>query len=70
MVQTVDKSKLTEEQLVAVEKQEEAQSELLASLKKDRQDLVAEFDGDTDLKKKVLITGIKKISVLGVIKYH
>lgn len=28
------------------------------------------FDGDTDLKSKVLIDGIKKISVLGVIKYH
>ena len=31
---------------------------------------MAEFDDDSDLTKKVLISGIKKISVLGVIKYY
>jgi hypothetical protein len=39
-------------------------------LRKERQNLVAEFDGETDLKSKTLISGIKKITVLGVIKYH
>ena len=29
-----------------------------------------EFDQETDLKSKTLISGIKKITVLGVIKYH
>jgi hypothetical protein len=43
---------------------------MMRDLKKDRDDLVAEFDDSSDLSKKVLITGIKKISVLGVIKYH
>lgn len=32
--------------------------------------MVAEFDDDTDLRKKIIVSGIKKISVLGVIKYH
>ena len=54
-----DRSKLSVENLKALETQEAAQQELLASLKKERQDLVAEFDGETDLKRKVLITGIK-----------
>ena len=43
---------------------------MLEKLKKDRSDLVAEFDDESDLKRKVLIQGIKKICVLGVIKYH
>ena len=39
-------------------------------LKQERDDLVAEFDKDTDLKSKILISGVHKVSVLGVIKYH
>ena len=39
-------------------------------LKAERDDLVAEFDKDTDLKTKIIIDGIHKVSVLGVIKYH
>ena len=54
-----DRSKLSVENLKALEIQEDAQKELLESLKKERQDLVSEFDGETDLKRKVLITGIK-----------
>ena len=44
--------------------------QLMDKLKKQREDVVAEFDNDTDLKSKVVVDGIKKISVLGVIKYH
>lgn len=58
-ISNIDRSKLSQEEVTALETQENAQSELLASLKKERQDLVKEFDGDTDLKSKVLITGIK-----------
>jgi len=42
----------------------------MAELKKDRDDIVAEFDENTDLSKKIVIEGIKKICVLGIIKYH
>lgn len=66
----LDLAKLTPEQIKAIETQQIAQQKLLSKLKEDRQNVVAEFDGDTDLKSKVLIDGIKKISVLGVIKYH
>jgi len=31
----------------------------LAKLKQDRQDVVAEFDDDTDLRKKIIVSGIK-----------
>jgi len=42
----------------------------MAELKAERDGLVAHFDRDTDLKEKMLITGIHKVSVLGMIKYH
>lgn len=61
------KRKLAEEALQA---QETAAKELLDELKAERDELVAEFDADTDLKSKILIDGVKKVSVLGVIKYH
>ena len=51
----IDRSKLSEEQRNALETQEAAQKELLASLKSERENLVSEFDGETDLKSKVLI---------------
>lgn len=55
----IDRSELTEEQLNALELREEAQKKLIAKLKQERQDLVSEFDEDTDLTKKVVISGIK-----------
>ena len=42
----------------------------MEELKADRDDLIAEFDAETDLKSKMLITGIRKVSVLGMMKYH
>ena len=51
----VDRKDLTEEQIQALDVQEEAQRKMLQTLKKDRSDLVAEFDDESDLKKKVLI---------------
>ena len=47
------------EQVKAIELREEAQKELMAKLKQERQDLVSEFDEDTDLTKKVILSGIK-----------
>ena len=44
--------------------------QLLDKLKKERDGVVSEFNEDTDLRSKVIITGVQKISVLGVIKYH
>ena len=58
-LKNVDRSQLNAEQVKAIEQQEEAQKQLLAQLKQDRQDLIAEFDEDTDLKKKVIVSGIK-----------
>ena len=43
---------------------------MLDELKSERDELVAEFDKDTDLKSKMLVQGVHKVSVLGVIKYH
>ena len=60
---------LSKRQMVA-QVQQEAQRELLEELKAERDDLVAEFDGDTDLKSKMLVQGVQKVSVLGIIKYH
>ena len=39
-------------------------------MKAERDELVAEFDRDTDLKEKILIDGVQKVCVLGIIKYH
>jgi len=50
---------MTPEQITAIEQQEDAQKQLLAQLKKERKDLVAEFDEETDLKQKVIVEGIK-----------
>ena len=50
--------------------QEKASKELLEELKSERDDLVAEFDAETDLKSKTILKGVHKVSVLGVIKYH
>lgn len=58
-LKNVDRSQLSEEEVRAIERQEDAQKKLLAQLKQERQDLVAEFDEDTDLKKKIIVSGIK-----------
>ena len=39
-------------------------------MKAERDELVAHFDKDSDLKEKILIEGVQKVCVLGVIKYH
>ena len=39
-------------------------------MKAERDELVAYFDKDTDLKEKILIEGVQKVCVLGMIKYH
>ena len=39
-------------------------------MRDERNALVERFDKDTDLNEKILISGISKICVLGVIKYH
>ena len=52
------------------EAQELATREIMDELRQEREDLVAEFDKDTDLKRKILIDGVHKVSVLGIIKYH
>ena len=43
----------------ALDLQENAQKELLAQLRKERKELMDEFDDDSDLSKKILIKGIK-----------
>ena len=53
-----------------MELQEMASRELIDEMREERAELVQKFDKDTDLKQKMLITGVHKISVLGVIKYH
>jgi len=55
---------------MVVEVQEQASRELMEELKGERDDLLAEFDEQTDLKSKMLIQGIHKVTVLGMIKYH
>ena len=42
----------------------------MAELKSDRDSIIAEFDENSDLSRKIVIEGIKKICVLGTIKYH
>jgi len=59
-----------QKRLMRIEVQEQASKELMDEMKAEREELIAHFDKDTDLKQKVLIKGVQKISVLGVIKYH
>lgn len=42
----------------------------MEELKSDRDELLAEFDSETDLKSTMLISGISKVCVLSMIKYH
>ena len=42
----------------------------MEELKEERDELLAEFSEETDLKSKMLIQGIHKVTVLGMIKYH
>ena len=55
---------------MAMQVQEQASKELLEELKSERDELVAHFDQDTDLQQKILIQGIQKVCVLGVIRHH
>jgi hypothetical protein len=54
----------------ALKVQKEASKEIMNELLQERADLVAKFDRDTDLKSKMIISGIPKIATLGVIRYH
>ena len=67
---TTDGEDGTSRRDLMLQAQEKASKELLEELKAERDELVAEFDQDTDLKSKILLTGIHKVSVLGMIKYH
>jgi hypothetical protein len=42
----------------------------MEEMKQERDKLIEHFNKDTDLKEKILLTGVKKICVLGMIKYH
>ena len=67
---TTDGEDGTSRRQMMLQAQESASMELLEELKAERDGLVAEFDKDTDLKQKMIISGIHKVSVLGIIKYH
>jgi len=43
---------------------------MMEEMKTERDKLIERFDKDKDLKEKVILTGVKKICVLGMIKYH
>jgi hypothetical protein len=43
---------------------------MMEEMKAERDKLIEHFNKDTDLKEKILITGVKKVCVLGMIKYH
>jgi len=43
---------------------------MMEEMKAERESLIEHFNKDTDLKEKILITGVKKVCVLGMIKYH
>lgn len=61
-----------EEGTTALQKrsQEEAYGAMMEEMKAERDKLIEHFNKDTDLREKVLITGVKKVCVLGMIKYH
>lgn len=42
----------------------------MEEMKSERDKLIEHFNKDTDLKEKIIIQGVKKICVLGMIKYH
>jgi|LauGreDrversion4_2_1035121.scaffolds.fasta_scaffold614860_1 hypothetical protein len=43
---------------------------MMEDMKNERDKLIEHFNQDRDLKEKILLTGVKKICVLGMIKYH
>ena len=59
---------LSKRQLVAAA-QDQATKELLAEMKGERDALIADFEKD-ELKGLMLIKGIEKVCVTGMIKYH
>ena len=67
---TTDGDEATYKRNMMIEMQEQATKEILDEMKAERDDLVAHFDKDTDLREKIIIKGIQKVCVLGVIKYH
>lgn len=67
---TTDGDEAQKRRAMQIEIQENASKELLDEMRQERDDLVEYFEKDTDLSKKVLISGVRKVCVLGVIKYH
>jgi len=65
-----DGEELDERRQLALTKQEHASNEILLEMRQERRELVSHFDKDTDLQQTMLISGISKVCVLGVIKYH
>ena len=43
---------------------------MMEEMKSERDKLIEHFDKDRDLKEKIILSGVKKICVLGMIKYH
>lgn len=50
--------------------QTDKQRQLTADMRRERMELVKEFEQESDLSHKILISGIHKVCVLGMIKYH
>ena len=48
----------------------EKKQEMLEEMKAERSALLGSIDEDYDLTKQVLVEGLKKMCVLGVIRYH
>lgn len=65
-VKTEDGAANTEIQAV----QEAAYADMMEEMKQERDKLIEHFNKDTDLREKILLTGVKKVCVLGMIKYH
>ena len=67
---TTDGDEALSKRKMMVEIQEKATKQILDEMKAERDELVAHFDKETDLSEKILIEGVKKVCVLGMIKYH
>lgn len=70
-----DKKALEMRELVTVdgeenELQKKTKEELIIEMQSKRESVLAEFNAETDLKSEMIVSGIKKHCILGMIKYH
>ena len=49
---------------------QEAEDQLQTEFKKEQDELLQYFSQDKDLRQKIIVDGVKKVCVLGKIKYH